>query len=160
MRKAMNSVQYLTDEGAKKLEKRLGYLKTERLRQLIEQIHEIAQEGDSFDESPEYAAVKAEQDFIESEIERLERLLQTARILEQARNCDEVSLGSRVTISEKGSQQQESYQLLSSAEANPREGSISIESPLGQALLGVRVGDEIKVEAPDGELIFIVRAIQ
>lgn len=156
----MNNIHYLTDEGARKLGKRLGYLKAERLPQLVEQIREIAEEGDSFDESPEYAVVKAEQTFVESEIKRLELLLQTAQIIEQAENYEEVNFGSWVMITEKSSQQEECYQLLDSAEANPNEGRISIESPLGQALLGARVGDKIKVKAPDGEIIFIVRAIR
>lgn len=155
----MENIQYLTDEGAKKLSQRLRFLKEERLPELLDQIREIVLEGGGYDESPEYSNVRAEQEFVESEIDRLENLLREAQIINLANNHHEVRLGNCVTVIEKGSMDSENYQLVSSAEANPREGRISVASPLGHALLGAKVGDEVMVAAPDGEIIFIIKAI-
>lgn len=134
----MNEVQYLTDKGARKLEKRLSYLKPERLPQILEQVQDIVNECGGVDESPEYANIKIEHAFVETEIGRLELLLQSSQILNFAKFHDEVMLGSRVTILEKGSQEPEIYQLVCSAETNPRDGRISLESPLGHGLLGAK----------------------
>lgn len=70
-----------------------------------------------------------------------------------------VGLGSVVTVIEKGTKEKEVYHLVGSAEANPREGKISSESPLGKALMGAKVGEQITVNAPDGQIIFVIKAI-
>ncbi len=64
-----------------------------------------------------------------------------------------------VTVNEKGTKDKEIYHLVGSAEANPREGKISSESPLGKALMGAKVGEEVKVNAPDGVIVFIIKSI-
>jgi transcription elongation factor GreA len=71
----------------------------------------------------------------------------------------EVVLGSRVTVVEKGTQNKEIYYVVGSAEAKPSEGKISLESPLGKALMGAKVGEKVKVQAPDGELVFTIKEI-
>jgi transcription elongation factor GreA len=70
-----------------------------------------------------------------------------------------VVVGSVVTVVEKGTKVQEVYHLVGSAEANPREGKISTESPLGKALMGAKVGDKVEVNAPDGKLMFVIKSI-
>jgi transcription elongation factor GreA len=71
-----------------------------------------------------------------------------------------VVVGSYVTVVEKGTKEQEIYHLVGSAEANPSEGKISTESPLGKALIGAKVGQKVTVKAPDGELIFTIKGIE
>jgi transcription elongation factor GreA len=71
-----------------------------------------------------------------------------------------VVVGSRVTVVEKGTKEQEMYHIVGSAEANPREGKISVESPVGKALIGAKVGQKVTVKAPDGEIVYTIKAIE
>ena len=124
----------------------------ERLRQALEEGGELA-------ENAEYEDAKNEQAFVEGEIIRLEQILSTAEVIESTGNKDQVMLGSKVTVVEKGTKDQEVYHLVGSAEARPSEGKISMESPLGKALLGAKVKDRVSVQAPDGEIIFVIKSI-
>jgi transcription elongation factor GreA len=155
----MNDVQYLTPEGMKNLENRLKYLTEVRRAEVAERLRRALEEGGDLSENAEYEDAKNEQAFVEGEILRLESILSTAQLIEATGRKDEVMPGSVVTVTEKGSKEKEVYHLVGSAEANPREGKISIESPLGKALVGAKVGDEVKVNAPDGELVFVIKSI-
>ena len=108
-------------------------------------------EGGELIENAEYEAAKNEQAFVEGRIQELEVLLATARVIEndKKKKADAVQVGSTVTIQENGSDK-ETYTIVGAAEANPREGKISNESPMGKALLNQRAGDEVKIETPDG----------
>jgi transcription elongation factor GreA len=152
--------QYLTQEGLENLEKRLKNLLEVRRPQVAERLRQSLEEGGDLSENSEYEDAKNEQAFIEGEIARLEGILSTAQIIEEVEVTDEVVPGARVTVVEKGTREQEVYFLVGSAEANPREGKISVESPLGKALLGSRVGDKVTVKAPDGEIIFTIKSIE
>jgi transcription elongation factor GreA len=152
--------QYLTREGVKSLEKRLIHLTEVRRPQVAERLRLALEEGGDLMENTEYEDAKNEQAFIEGEIARLEHILRTAEILEDDQRHDSVVPGARVTLIEKGVGEEEIYHLVGSAEANPSVGKISIESPLGRALLGAKVGDRVKVKAPDGEIVFSVVAIE
>jgi transcription elongation factor GreA len=156
----MTQAQYLTPEGAKNLERRLMQLIEIRRPQVAERLRLALEEGGDLMENTEYEEAKNEQAFIEGEISRLEYILRTAHILDEDEQHDSVVPGARVTLVEKGTDEEEIYHLVGSAEANPSQGKISIESPLGRALLGAKVGDRIKVQAPDGEITFKVEAIQ
>lgn len=155
----MSEVQYLTPEGLKNLEERLKHLTEVRRAEVAERLRRALEEGGDLSENAEYEDAKNEQAFIEGEILRLEAILSTAQIIEATRNSDQVQLGSVVTVIEKGSKEKEVYHLVGSAEANPREGKISIESPLGKALMGAKVGDQVVVNAPDGQITFVIKAI-
>ena len=153
--------QYLTKEGMESLEKRLQQLVEVRRPKIAERLRLAMDEGGDLTENSEYEDAKNEQAFIEGEIIRLETILRNAEIIEEGAGArDTVVPGVRVTIVEKGSKEPEVYHLVGSAEANPSEGRISVESPMGRALLGARVGDKVTVQAPDGEIVFRVKAIE
>ncbi len=151
--------QYLTPEGLVALEKRLKDLKELRRPQVAERLRQAMEEGGDLSENAEYEDAKNEQAFIEGEIARLEAIVSSAQIIENTGKSDQVVVGSHVTVVEQGTKEQEVYHLVGSAEANPREGKISTESPLGKALIGARVGQKVAVKAPDGELIFTIKKI-
>lgn len=156
----MSDVQYLTPEGMKQLEARLQDLVEVRRAQVAERLRLALEEGGDLTENAEYEDAKNEQAFIEGEIQRLEQILSSAQLIEQPKGKrDTVVLGSMITVLEKGSKEKEIYHLVGSAEANPREGKISSESPLGKALLGAKVNDKVTVHAPDGELVFVIKGI-
>ncbi len=155
-----DEVQYLTPEGLREYEKRLSYLRNVRRQEVAERLRLALEEGGDLVENAEYEDAKNEQAFIEGEIIRLEKLLSNARIIENTGPKDQVSLGDKVTIQEVGSDTLEEYVVVGAAEANPRAGRISYKSPLGQALMGQRVGDRVVVEAPDGNIEFEIKAIE
>jgi transcription elongation factor GreA len=156
----VNQPQYLTQEGLESLEKRLKNLVEVRRPQVAERLRQSLEEGGDLSENSEYEDAKNEQAFIEGEIARLEMILSTAQIIEDVDVKDEVVPGAHVTVVEEGTKELEVYHLVGSAEANPREGKISVESPLGKALLGAKVGDKVKVKAPDGELVFKIKSVE
>src|SRR5690606_10398657 len=155
----VNQVQYLTPEGLKNLENRLKYLLEVRRPEVAERLRQALEEGGDLSENAEYEDAKNEQAFVEGEILRRETILSSAQVIEDTGKKDKVVLGARVTIVEEGTKDKEVYYLVGSAEANPTEGKISSESPLGKALLGKKVGDKVKVDAPAGEITFIVKSI-
>jgi transcription elongation factor GreA len=155
----MSDVQYLTPEGMVELEARLKYLTEQRRLEVAERLRLALEEGGDLSENAEYEDAKNEQAFVEGEILRLETILSTAQIIEASGKKDQVELGSVITMTEKGSREKEVYRLVGSAEANPREGKISIESPLGRALVGAKVGEEVKYKAPDGEMVVVIKSI-
>jgi transcription elongation factor GreA len=156
----MSDVQYLTPEGMVEMEARLKYLTEVKRAEVAERLRQALAEGGDLSENAEYEDAKNEQAFVEGEIQRLETIITSAEIIEPTTGKkDKVELGALITVIEKGSKEKEAYRLVGSAEANPREGKISVESPLGRALLGAKVGDNVKVKAPDGETIFVIKSI-
>lgn len=155
----VNQPQYLTPEGQKKLEERLKFLQEVRRPEVAERLRQALEEGGDLSENAEYEDAKNEQAFVEGEILRLETILSSAQVIEATGKKDVVAPGSHVTVVEDGGGEKEIYHLVGSAEANPEEGKISIESPLGKALLGAKVGAKVKVNAPAGEIVFVIKAI-
>ena len=139
-------VQYLTQEGKETLEKRLSYLQNVRRGEVAERLRQALEDGGEITENTEYEEAKNEQAFLENDIARLENILRYAKVIENTGKTDEVVIGSFVRVMEKGVDEEESYRIVGPAEANPREGKISIESPLGKALLGAKVGDKVKIK--------------
>jgi transcription elongation factor GreA len=152
--------QYLTANGMKELEARLEYLRNVRRAEVAARLHQALEEGGELVENAEYEDAKNEQAFVEGEILRLETILSHAQIIESNGPKDIIKLGDIVKILEKGQKTQESFQIVGPAEANPKEGRISNESPLGKALMGHKVGDKVIVKAPDGNIEYTVKAIQ
>jgi transcription elongation factor GreA len=150
---------YVTREGLKKLEEELEYLRTVKRAEVAQRLHDAMGEGD-IDENAEYDDAKNEQSFVEGRILTLETMIKNAVIIQQeGRHRDQVVLGSTVTVVEDGGEP-ETYHIVGSAEADPRQGRISNESPLGRALLGKRVGDSITINAPAGTLSFRIVSIR
>ncbi len=142
---------FLTKEGFQKLQEELDHLRTAKRQEVAARLHE-AMEGGELIENAEYEAAKNEQAFVEGRIQELELLLATAQIIEEngkGNKDDTIQVGSKVTIKE-GNFEPETFVIVGAAEANPREGKISNESPIGRAILNHRLGDVVKVETPGG----------
>lgn len=155
----MEQPVYLTTEGVEKLREELDHLVHVKRPALAERLHKAIQQGD-LSENADYIAAKEEQGFLEGRIQRIEAMLRNAVIIEKNGPSDYVVLGSRVTIVEDGSDEPETFHIVGPAEADPLNGKISNESPLGQALMGHRVGDAVVVIAPAGETTFRIVAIE
>jgi transcription elongation factor GreA len=145
------SPEFLTKQGYKKLEEELEYLRTVKRKEVAARLHEAAESSlGEFVEDPEFEAAKNEQSFVEGRIRELELLLANAKVITKRRKKNGlVEVGSTVVIKE-GRANPEEYQIVGAAEANPREGKISHESPLGRALIGAKEGDKVEVSAPSG----------
>ena len=141
---------FLTKEGFEKLQQELEFLRKDRRQEVAARLRE-ASDGEDLIENAEYEAAKNEQAFVEGRIKELEILLATAKIITESSTGGFIQIGSKVTIQEEGLDEKESFIIVGAAEANPREGKISNESPLGQVLLGHKKNDMVSVEAPDGK---------
>lgn len=146
-----NKEVFLTPNGLAKLNEELEYLLTVRRPEVAEKIQQ-AKELRSSVSTPEYEEAKDEQGFVEGRILEIERIIKVAKIIHHEDvNLDFVEIGNEVRVQlEDGNE--EHYTIVGSTEANPGEWRISNESPMGKALLGKRVGDEVEVEAPAGML--------
>ena len=150
----------LTYEGLKKREEELEELKTVRRKEVAEKIKEARGQGD-LSENAEYDAAKDEQRDIEARIEEIEKILKNAEVVvEEEVDLDKINIGCKVKILDIEYNEELEYKIVGSTEANSLKGKISNESPLGHALLGASVGDEVVVEAPAGEISYKVLAIQ
>ncbi|MEY8332722.1 transcription elongation factor GreA [Lachnospiraceae bacterium 47-T17] len=150
----------LTYEGLQKLEEELQNLKVVKRHEIAQKIKEAREQGD-LSENAEYDAAKDEQRDIEARIEEIESILKNAEVVvEDEVDLDKISVGCKVRILDKEYNEELEYKIVGSTEANSLKGKISNESPLGRALLGAKIGDEVKVEAPVGELTYQVLEIQ
>ena len=147
----MMATKFLTKEGFQKLQEELDHLRTVKRQEVADRLHE-AMEGGELIENAEYEAAKNEQAFVEGRIQELDMLLATARVIEhedKGHPDGTVVIGSTVRIQEQGFEA-ETYTIVGAAEANPREGKISNESPIGKAILNREVGESVVVETPSG----------
>lgn len=147
---------YLTQEGLKKLHSELDQLVNSRRKEVAEKLQKARELGD-ITENAAYDAARDEQAFIEGRIEELEDVLKRVEVVEEEK-AGVVSVGSRVRVHLDGNERE--FQIVGALEANPADGKISHESPLGQALLGKKVGDKVAVEAPAGKLTYHVLGIK
>ena len=149
---------FLTRDGYDKLQDELEFLRTQKREEMANRLHE-AMEGGELIENAEYEAAKNEQAFVEGRIKELEILLATAHIIEDKPSATKVvQVGSKVVIQEEGTSDKEEYSIVGVAEADPAEGKISNESPLGRALLNHKEGDVFQVDAPAGA--FVVKLVK
>ena len=150
----------LTSEGYKKTQEELEYLKVVRRKEVAQKIKEARSQGD-LSENAEYDAAKEEQAEIEARIVELDNMLRNAEVIaEDELNSGHVSLGNTVILFDEEFQEEVTYTIVGSAEADPANGRISNESPLGLALIGHIMGDIVKVDAPDGEIVFKILGIE
>lgn len=140
----------LTYAGLKQLEDELQDLKVVRRKEVAQKIKEAREQGD-LSENAEYDAAKDEQRDIELRIEELEKILKNAEVVvEDEVDLDKINIGCRVKLYDCEYDEELEFQLVGSTEANSLQGKISNESPVGQALIGKRVGDLVDVEMPNG----------
>ena len=158
----------LTTDGLKKLEQKLEHLKSVRRQEVAERIKQAIEFGD-ISENAEYEDAKNEQAFIEGELQSLEKMLRSAKLIDTCgADAGIVGLGCTVTLKEvkegKGKAANHGaemvYTIVGSAEADPGEARISNESPVGSAVLGQKVGQVVEVVAPAGRMKFKVVSIQ
>lgn len=150
----------ITYESVKKYEEELQELKVNRRKEVAQKIKEAREQGD-LSENAEYDAAMDEQRDIEARIEKLEKILKNAEVVDEEEVAtDKVSIGCVVKILDQAVKEELTYKIDAPTEANPLKGVISYESPVGAALIGKKVGEVAKVEAPAGELKFKVLDIQ
>jgi transcription elongation factor GreA len=156
----MEKKTLLTQEGHQKLQDELHELKVVRRKEIAQKIKEAREQGD-LSENAEYDAAKDEQREIETRIETIEELLKNAEVVSNDTiDTDKVSVGCTVRILDCEFDEELEYQLVGSTEANSLKGKISNESPVGQALLGRKVGETVDVETQTGVFQYKVLAIQ
>lgn len=150
----------LTSEGFQKIQDELQELKVVRRKEVAAKIKEARSQGD-LSENAEYDAAKEEQAEIEARIVTLDNMLRNAEVIDAEEiNTGKVNLGNSIVLFDEEFQEEVTYTLVGSAEADPAEGRISNESPLGIALLNHAVGDIVEVNAPDGVIKFKILDIQ
>lgn len=141
---------FVTSEGLKELKEELRLLVDEKRPQLVDRVATARAHGD-LSENSEYTAASQDLAFVEGRIEELEELITKAQIIRGGKNTNhEVKLGSKVTV--KINDQSQTFELVGEWEANPLEQKISHTSPLGQALLGKKMGEAVEIDAPAGKV--------
>jgi transcription elongation factor GreA len=148
---------YLTPEGAAKLRAELTELTGPRREELSRRLRSAIQMGD-LSENADYHKAKEDQAFLEGRIQEIEAVLRHAVIIEKT-NSDVVTVGSTVTVQEADFDP-ETFYMVGAKEADPRNGKISNESPIGKALMDHKVGDVVEAETPGGKLKFKILKIE
>ena len=148
----------LTKEGKEELEKRLEYLKVVKRAEITERI-KVAREFGDLSENAEYDAAKNEQAMIEGEILEIEEKLKYAVIIKETAKKGTVSLGSKVDLVDEDLGEKMTYEIVGTTEADVELGRISNESPIGNALLGRKAGDVIKVAVPAGITTITIKKV-
>jgi transcription elongation factor GreA len=143
---------FLTQEGLEKVKKEYEELTTTRRKEIAQRIQEARELGD-LTENAEYKAAREEQASVEGRIAELEELIKKAEVVKNnKKRPNKVDVGCKVRVHLEGEDTE--FQIVGAPEADPSSGKISHESPLGQALLGKKVGEKIEVEAPVGKIIY------
>jgi transcription elongation factor GreA len=150
----MKKIYQLTDEGKRELEQELDELKGRR-GAIADKIAEARDFGD-LSENAEYDSAREEQGLVESRIAEIEDILLNAELI-KAKKGSKVTLGSKVEL--KTGKKTVTYSVVGPVEADPLEGKISNESPIGMALMGKKVGDNAMINTPKGEIVYEIVAI-
>ncbi len=153
----MSKKYLLTAEGLEKLNKELKELVENKRKEVIERIREAAAHGD-LSENADYAQAREEQSFVEGRIAEIEDIVKNAEIISHHNHGNTVTVGSTTIIKANGSEKK--YTIVGTNEANPKEGKISNESTVGQALLGRKIGDKFKITTPAGEMEYEIINIE
>lgn len=157
----MNEKEYpMTLEGKQKIEAELEELKVVKRKEIVERI-KIARSYGDLSENSEYESAKDEQAFVEGRISTLEKMIRFAVIIDDNDvEKDIVSLGRKITFIELPDGEEETYTIVGSAEANPIEGKISNDSPIAKGLMGKKLGDEVVISTPGGDMQVKITNIQ
>ena len=148
--------QYVSAEGLKKLQAELDELRTAKRAEVAERIHAAMEFGD-YSENSELEQAKNDQAFLEGRIMTLEQTIKNAQLIDEKTRHDIVEIGSHVTVESDG--RKEKYTIVGSAEAEPANGKISNESPVGRALIGHRPGETVKMSVPAGTIEMKIVAV-
>ncbi len=140
---------YITKEGLEKLKKELEYSKTTRQKELAERLRRAIAFGD-LSENFDYHDAREEQEMLQKRIVELEQQIREAKLVENTNQKDKVQVGSRVAV--QIGKEKVQYTIVTAQEANPLEGKISAESPIGSALLSKKVGEKALCETPGGTM--------
>ncbi len=151
-----DKLTYLTPQGLEKLKSELEYLKTVRRRELAQRIETAKNMGD-LSENVEYHDAKDALSFVEGRIREIEDMFKNISVIESSAGGDKVNIGTSVEVEING--KRKTYKIVGSNEANPMEGLISNESPLGSAFLGRRLGENVDVETPGGTTVYKIVAL-
>ena len=156
----MSDVSYYTKEGLKKLKDELNHLKDIERPKASNAIGEARDKGD-LSENAEYDAAKEAQGMLEMKISKLEAVLSNARLIDESQlDLSKVLVLSKVTIKNLNNQMQLNYTLVAESEADLKSGKISVSSPIGEGLLGKKVGEIAEVTVPNGTLKFEIISIE
>jgi transcription elongation factor GreA len=154
----MDDTVYLTPEGLQRIEEELLQLKTTRREEVAAKLATAIKQGD-LKENADYHDAKEEQGFIESRIRDLEDSLRRAQVIKESGPSNTVRIGSTVTVTEEGYDEPETYHIVGAHEADPANGRISNESPIGRALIGAKKGQTVRVSTPAGMVNFQILTI-
>lgn len=145
-----NKKFYLTKQGIQELEEELKYLKNEKRTQIIQELQEAREQGD-LSENADYDAAREEQAKLEAKIKEIEQMLENVVLIKNKNGSKEVGIGSVVTIKRLDNNEEATYTIVGSQEADPFEKKISNESPIAKAIMSLKTGDIATVESPLGE---------
>lgn len=155
----MAEKKQMSRAGFEKLEQELSYLITVRRAEVAQKLKEARSFGD-LSENAEYDEAKNEQGILEATIAELENIIANAEIVDDDNiSVNEVGIGSIITVLRQGAEKSEKLQIVGSTEADPANGKISDESPIGKAAMKKKIGDKFIVDAPIGELQFEILEI-
>jgi len=154
----MPQPSYLTQEGEAKLKAELTELKGPRREEIAQRLRSAIQMGD-LSENADYHKAKEDQAFLEGRIQEIEAVLRNAVIIEKSANIEVVSIGDHVTIQE-ADYPPETYHVVGAKEADPRNGRISNESPIGRAIMDKKAGDVVEADTPGGKMKFKILKIE
>ena len=152
------AITYMTEEGYKKIMEEIAYMENVKRPEISRAIGEARDKGD-LSENAEYDAARNEQAANEGEIAELDYKVKNAVIIEENTDTSYVHIGSKVRVYDEEMDEEEVYEITGSTESNAMENKISNESPVGKALLKRKVGDVVKVVAPDGEYKLAIKEI-
>jgi transcription elongation factor GreA len=155
----MNNVVYLTAEGIEKIRVELELLTTTKRLEIAQRLRAAIEMGD-LSENADYTSAKEDQAFMEGRILELQHILKNAMVIQEKDHLDHVEIGSEVVVREEGYDDEETFFIVGSKEANPDHGRISYESPIGRALLKHRVGEIVRVSTPAGDTNFKIIKIK
>ncbi|WP_057875784.1 transcription elongation factor GreA [Liquorilactobacillus aquaticus] len=142
----------MTLEGKKKLEEELETLKTSKRAEIIERI-KIARGFGDLSENSEYESAKDEQSFVEGRIKTIQQMINHAEIIDNGDvDADEIAVGKTITFKELPDEEPETYTIVGAAEADPFSGKISNESPIAKGLVGCKLGQEVTIQTPGGDM--------
>ncbi len=148
---------YLTADGLEKLKRDLEYYKTTKRKEIAGRIASAKELGD-LSENAEYSEAEEEQSLVESKILELEETLRHVQMIQKPQGSKTVVIGSQITVKDVAGNNQ-TFHLVGSNEADPANGKISNESPLGKALLGHQVNDEVSVVVPKGTVVYTIKKV-
>lgn len=155
----MAEQQYLTPAGLAELERELDYLRNHRRKAVADLINQVKELGTAINNA-QYDDAKREQSFVESRIQELESVIHNATVVRHdLQPSGTVGVGSKV-VAVTSDGDEEHFAVVGHMEANPLEGKISNESPVGRALMGRKVGDKVQIKVPDGVITYTLRSVE